>query len=330
MLLTFHEYITTSIHQSIPLFSFDLAPSPNPTQLIAVIRKAFILGAGLGTRLQPLTHLLPKPLVPIFHEPMANRALRHCKAAGIDQFAINTHHIPEAWEKTYPSGEFDGCPLQFFHEPVLLETGGGIRNITPFIGSEPLLVYNGDILTDIDISALIAAHEASGNIATLALRSHGTNCNVHIAGGHVTDMRNILGDQPGSHQFTGIYCLEPEIIPLIPDGEVVSIVPAFIELIRRKKLGAAVLDNGDWFDIGNPEAYHAVHRHLRQHRRDAIHPDAMIEPTADVDEKTCVIGPGASIGAGATLRNTIVWPGANVEPGSCHEHQIITSSSLVS
>ena len=289
-----------------------------------MISKAFILGAGLGTRLRPLTKVLPKPLVPVFHEPMANHTLRHCQQAGITEFAINTHHIPEAWQIAYPSSEFEGSPIQFFHEPTLLETGGGIRNISSFIGNDPLLVYNGDILTDINIATLIAHHEASNNIATLALRSHGTNCNVNIDGNRVTDMRNLLGNTPGTHQFTGIYCIEAEILQYIPDTDVVSIVPAFIDLIRDKKLGAIVLDEGDWFDIGDPEAYHEVHQHLRHGRSDAIHPSATIDPSAQVDHSSCIIGPRAQIGANATLHDTIVWPGASVKPGSQCQHTIIT------
>ena len=289
-----------------------------------MISKAFILGAGLGTRLRPLTNVLPKPLVPIFHEPMANHTLRHCQQAGITEFAINTHHIPEAWQIAYPSGEFEGSPIQFFHEPTLLETGGGIRNISSFIGNDPLLVYNGDILTNINITALIAHHEASSNIATLALRSHGTNCNVNIDGNHVTDMRNLLGNTPGTHQFTGIYCIEAEILTYIPDTQVVSIVPAFIDLIREKKLGAVVLDDGDWFDVGDPEAYHEVHQHLRHGRNDAIHPSAIIDPSAQIDRGSCIIGPGAKVAENACLHDTIVWPNTSVAPNSYHNHSIIT------
>lgn len=252
---------------------------------------------------------------------MANYALRHCQSVGISEFAINTHHIPEAWQDAYPSGEFNGSPLHFFHEPILLETGGGIRNISNFIGDDPILIYNGDILTDIDISQLIEQHQASGNIATLALRSSGDNCNVNISGNHVTDMRNLLGTTPGTHQFTGIYCINPEILDLIPDQEVVSIVPAFIDLIHRQQLGAAVLDDGNWFDIGTPEAYRQVHNHLRRGRTDGIHPEAHIDPQADVEKASCIIGPGAVIEAGTTLRDTIVWPGARV---STTEPQIAT------
>lgn len=288
-----------------------------------MIHKAFILGAGLGTRLRPLTEVLPKPLVPVFHEPMANYALRHCQSAGITEFAINTHHIPEAWQQTYPSGKFSGSPLSFFHEPVLLETGGGIRNISSFIGDDPILIYNGDILTDIDISKLIQHHEESGNVATLALRSSGENCNVNISGDQITNMRNLLGNQPGTHQFTGVYCINPEIINLIPDEKVISIVPAFIDLIQRQQLGAVVLDDGDWFDIGNPDAYRQVHDHLRATRTDAIHPDAQIHPDAEVDIDSCVIGPGAIIGAGASLDHCIVWPNASPPDKSQHSDAII-------
>ncbi|MDG1356670.1 MAG: sugar phosphate nucleotidyltransferase [Akkermansiaceae bacterium] len=291
-----------------------------------MIQKAFILGAGMGTRLQPLTNVLPKPLVPIFHEPMVNYALRHCQAAGITEFAINTHHIPQAWSQAYPQDRFNGSPLHFFHEPLLLETGGGIRNIASFIDNDPILIYNGDILTDIDISQLIENHQASGNIATLALRSSGQNCNVNISGNQVSDMRNLLGDTPGAHQFTGIYCIEPEILELIPDEEVTSIVPAFIQLIEQQKLGAVVLDDGDWFDIGNPDAYRAIHKHLRPKHTDAIHPNAIIDPEAHVDTDTCIIGPDAEIGAHAKLTNTIVWPSASVHAGARHDGAIITGS----
>lgn len=291
-----------------------------------MIHKAFILGAGLGTRLRPLTNVLPKPLVPIFHEPMANYALRHCQAAGITEFAINTHHLPETWATQYPDANFMGTPLHFFHEPTLLETGGGLRNIAPFIGRDPLLVYNGDILTTIDINALIAAHQASGNVATLALRSSGDNCNVNISGDLVTDLRNILGDTPGTHQFTGVYCIEPEIIAMLPDEEVVSIIPAFIRLIQQQQLGAVVLDQGDWFDIGNIDAYHAIHQHLRRDRNDAIHPAARIHPGAQVEAETCIIGPHATIPSGAKLRNTIVWPHASVEENSSYQGAIIPHS----
>ncbi len=289
-----------------------------------MIHKAFILGAGLGTRLRPLTNFLPKPLVPLFHEPMANYALRHCQSVGVTDFAINTHHLADEWHKAYPENQFEGASLEFFHENTLLETGGGIRNISSFIGNEPLLIYNGDIYTDIDISKLIKHHEESGNVATLALRSTGDNRNVSLSGDLITDMRNTLKSEPGTHQFTGIYCINPEIIPLIPDEEVVSIIPAFIELIKQEKLGGVVLDEGDWFDIGNPEAYLDIHQHLLSEKQ-AIHSEANIHPEASIDKNNCVIGPNAVIPAGAQLNRTIVWKNAQLDANKSYDNEIITS-----
>ena len=123
--------------------------------------KAFVLGAGLGTRLRPLTDALPKPLIPVFHRPLIQYALDHCLAAGIREFAINTHHLPEKWPEYFPDGTYRGAPVTFFHEPELLETGGGIKNIASWIGDDPVLVYNGDILTDLDLPRLLETHTSS-------------------------------------------------------------------------------------------------------------------------------------------------------------------------
>jgi len=207
---------------------------------VSNIHKAFILGAGLGTRLKPLTDSLPKPLVPLYHEPMVNYALRHCQSAGITSFAINTHHIPEQWQTHYPDNTFNGAEIEFFFEQILLETGGGIKNIASYIGSDPLLIYNGDILTDLDIEALMQAHLESGNVATLALFPTGPNCNVAVENDKIVDMRNDRGIHPGTHQFTGIYCINPEILELIPANEKISIVPAFLKLAEQGKIGAFV------------------------------------------------------------------------------------------
>ena len=275
------------------------------------IHKAFILGAGLGTRLKPLTDSLPKPLVPLYHEPMVNYAMRHCMSAGITDFAINTHHLPDAWGEYYPEGEFEGAGIEFFYEKVLLETGGGIKNIAPFIGDEDLLVYNGDILTDLDLSALMEAHVNSGDVATLALFPTGPNCNVAVDEGRIVDMRHARGVHPGNHQFTGIYCISTEILDLIPANEKISIVPAFLELIEQGKLGAFASESATWHDLGSRASYFDAHDLLRA-QSNPIDVKAMIDPSAEICVESCVIGEGATIGKNVKLKNTIIWPDASV------------------
>lgn len=262
--------------------------------------------------------------------------MRHCQAAGIREFAINTHHLPDCWPQTYADHSFQGSPIQFFHEPILLETGGGIKNIASFIGGDSLLVYNGDILTDLDLAGLIAAHQSSKNIATLALFSTGPNCNVAVEGDQVIDLRHSRGIHPGTHQFTGIYIIEPEILSLIPENEKISVVPAFLTLAERGQLGAFIADGATWHDLGTREEYLAAHHDLRQRRVanltdpdgfQPIHPQAQIHPTAVVDTATCFVGPNCVIEKNVNLRNTVVWPGARVAAGSQLDGCIVRQSA---
>ena len=268
--------------------------------------QAFILGAGLGTRLRPLTDRLPKPLVPLFHEALAERAMAACARAGISRFAVNTHHLPQAWDD-FAGGKHD---LTFFHEPVLLETGGGLKNIASWMGGDPLLVHNGDIFSTLPLEQLIAAHEASGLPVTLALRSDGEAKHIALdaSGARVTDIRGMLGRADGSHVFSGIYCVNAGFLDLLPPGEKVSVIPAFLELARNGQLGALVLDEGVWLDLGDRESYLQAHRELDL--GPAIHPLAEIEPGAIIENS--VIGPGATVASGAIIRDSVVWPGARI------------------
>ncbi|BCX48359.1 mannose-1-phosphate guanylyltransferase [Haloferula helveola] len=304
-----------------------------------MIRKAFLLGAGLGTRLRPLTDRLPKPLVPLFHRPLVEWAMDACAAAGIEEFAINTHHLPECWRQlggdweyeggspwtgenavAAESARWNGLPVTLFHEPDLLETGGGIRNISAWVGDDDVLVHNGDIYASLPLDRLISAHEASENVVTLALRSEGVAKHIAIEGGQVVDIREMLGRTPGTHVFSGIYVFSPQLLDRIPPGEKISVIPAFLELAKEGRLGGVVLDDGVWFDLGDQESYLAAHRELGL--TEPVHPAAEVSETALIEAS--VVGPGAVVGAGAALRDAVVWPGARIGEGETVEHAVVT------
>ena len=143
-----------------------------------MITQAFVLGAGLGLRLRPLTEDLPKPLVPIFQKPLITFALDHLAAAGVKSFVVNTHHLPAAFETLFADGLYREHPVRLVHEPVLLETGGGIKNAQPWLGTKPFIAYSGDVLTDLPLEPLLEEHFRSGNDVTLALRETGLASNV--------------------------------------------------------------------------------------------------------------------------------------------------------
>lgn len=285
------------------------------------MHKAFVLGAGLGTRLRPLTDQLPKPLIPVFHQPLISHAFDHLLGAGVSEFVVNTHHLPEAYGLAFPDAQYRGAPIYFRHEsPERLETAGGIANVRDLLGGEPFFVYNGDILTDLPLQCLLDEHRARGNIVTLALRSHGPAQHISLDAerGLVTDIRNLLGTgQAGSLLFTGIYICEPEFHTWLTPGKVESVIPVFLRMIQAgARLGGVVLDEGRWWDLGSRAAYLEAHRELHESGHGpAIHPEADVSPDAVLTGLN-VIGPGAVVEAGAVLEDCLLWPEARVTNGA--------------
>lgn len=271
-----------------------------------------------------------------------------CRAAGISRFAINTHHLPEAWTiadgglqitglrsseqvagngRPSQTGLWDGLKVDLFHEPLLLETGGGLKNIAGWIGNDPLLIHNGDIFSTLPLDRLIDAHLSSGLPVTLAVRSKGEARHLALdpSGTRVIDIRERLGSAPGTHVFTGIYCISPGFLEMLPSNEKISVIPAFLELAGCGKLGSAILDDGVWMDLGDRASYLQAHRDLDL--GPAIHPSADISPESVVERS--IVGPGAIVESGATIRDSIVWPGGHVAKGARLSDCVVFSGNKV-
>jgi mannose-1-phosphate guanylyltransferase len=319
---------------------------PGRTPEDARVQKAFVLGAGLGTRLLSLTEHLPKPLVPVCQRPLIAYAFEHLRSAGVREFVVNTHHCAEAYPRFFPDGAHGGCPITFRHEPVLLETGGGIDNVSDLLRGDDFLVYNGDILTDLPLAPAIAAHRASDNLATLILRSDGAA--QHIAWeaetGKVRDIRDKLGSGlPTPYQFTGIYVCRPEFLGRLHQGTKHSVILPFLEIIADgARLGAVVADEGNWWDLGTRETYLAAQLALlgsdfpryaesaaMAEWKTRVHPTARIGDGAEVDAMT-ILCEGAVVEAGAKVRASVVWPRAVVRAGAELDHCIVREGVTVS
>lgn len=310
------------------------------------ISKAFILGAGLGTRLRPLTDELPKPLVPVFNRPLITYAFSHLRHdLGVGEFAVNTHHCPAAYETAFPDHREGGSSLFFRHEPVLLDTAGGIDNLRDWLPQdESFIVYNGDILTDLPLAPALEQHLRTGDAVTLILRSRGEELRVgyDAATGKVVDMRGaLLPDWPHRYQFTGIYLVSPDFFPFLKPGRIESVVLPMLEAIRAgARVGGIVIDEGEWGDLGERGAYLDAltlpNRGFPRYRDaplERISPTAEIAEGVDIDDLSTV-GAGAILEKGAVLRESVVWPGARVEAGAQLSRTIVrggrTASGLLS
>ena len=226
-------------------------------------KTAFILGAGLGTRLRPLTNRCPKPLLPLGGRPVITYVMDHLLRAGVNRLIVNTHHCPEVYAERFPDSLWRGVPIVFRHEAVLLDTAGGLKNIEDLLSEdEAILCYNGDVVSDLPLERLIQTHETTRSEVTLALRSKGPLLNVNIKdGGEVCDIRHTLGN-PGMQSclFTGVYSLETSLLRFIEAGKTESIIPVLLRRIVEQpgSIRGVVIDEGRWHDIGSVEEYEAL------------------------------------------------------------------------
>ena len=308
---------------------------------MAVITQAFVLGAGLGTRLRPLTKDLPKPLIPIFQKPLITFALDHLIESGVERFIINTHRLPASFEHVFPESSYAGHSVKLVNEPVLLDTGGGIKNVQSLLGTKPFIVYSGDILTDVDLEPLIEEHFRAQNDITLGLRRDtGLGAGVVARNGRIVAISN-ESNPTDNFDYANISVWNPEIVRRIPSNQKVSFIPIIAKWIGQSgRIGGVVLDDGKWFNIGSRAEYLEVHRIISSENWrppymkptdwwEAVHASAIVDPTAQL--RGCsVVGKECRVGEDAVLTDTILWPGAQIAFRSELQSCIVRSRLKVS
>ena len=272
---------------------------------------AVILVGGEGTRLRPLTAHMPKPMVPIANRPFLELQIEHLERHGITDVVLSCGYRPDQIRDHF------GDRLSYVVEDHPLGTGGAIENAAREI-DETFLVCNGDVLTDLDVSGLIAFHQARGAQATIALHPVDDPSRYGLVR---TDEQGaveafIEKPPPGEADVNtinaGTYVMEPEVLRLIPPGQMVSVEREVFPHLVGDGLYARS-EAGEWIDIGTPESYLAANL-SRTPPENVVDATARIDPTARVAHS--VLGPGSSVGPGAVVERSVLLQGAAVEGGA--------------
>jgi NDP-sugar pyrophosphorylase family protein len=318
-----------------------------------VAMKAILLAGGKGTRLRPLTIHTPKPIVPIFDRPFLHYQLDLLKQVPeIDEVILSLNYQPRRIEQIFGDGGESGLGIKYVVEPAPLGTAGAVRYAGESL-RESVVVFNGDVLTQVDLASVIAMHRERKAMATIVL----TPVDNPSAYGLVeTDDRGNIQrflEKPNPDEITcdtinaGIYVLEPETFDRIPKDTPWSIERSFFpSLIERGETFVAYVYRGYWIDIGTPEKYMQVHRDMMDGRyvghgahkspfaatpgSVCVSPMARVEDGA-VIERPCFIDEGATIKAGARIGPySVIGRQCHVEEHASLEHAIVWANTRVS
>lgn len=312
--------------------------------------RAMVMAAGLGTRLRPLTYEVPKPLVPVANRPVIEHILRLLGAQGCDEVIANVHWFADAVRETLGNGSECGVSLEYRFEEELLGTAGGVRNVADFLTApgETFVVLAGDALTDIDLRALVAAHESFGGVATLACKRA---TNVSELGVVVTsDESRVLGFQEKPDPAEALsdlancmmYAFSPEVFDYFPAEPVIDfakdVFPALLE--NDVPFHVHVIDEY-WNDVGSIGEF-------VQGNLDVVEGAVGIDPRGEIlegglDEEhpqemdggwelsgRVLLGDGAEIGAGARIDGpAVVGSGVRIGAGARVRHAVALDNAEI-
>ncbi len=288
--------------------------------------RAVVLVGGQGTRLRPLTLTTPKQMLPVAGRPMIEWVLEHLAGHGINDVVLSLGYRPDAFRQAYPDGVCRGVRLHYAVEDEPLDTAGAIAFAAHHAAiDETFVVVNGDVLTGLDITALVAFHRDRRAGATIALTPVDDPSRFGVVAtdgdGRVEAFieKPPAGEAPTNLINAGTYVLEPSVLGRIPAQGRVSIERVTFPALVRDRTLFAMASSADWVDAGTPATYLQVN--LERAGTRPVDASAQVHPSALVSGS--VIGPGVLIASAATVSGSVVLDGASIEEGATVRDSII-------
>jgi NDP-sugar pyrophosphorylase family protein len=306
--------------------------------------KAMILAAGFGTRLFPLTIDRTKPAIPFLGKPLVGYVAEYIAKFGINEIVVNLHHQPQSVIEALGDGSDFGVHIHYtLEEPIILGTAGALDNAKHLLQDEAFLIVNGKIISDIDISAAIATHRASGALATMVLKPNVKREKftiVETENGYVTrfgphasplteeEIRDTQHEIETPLMFTGIHILEPRVFEYIPPGVFSDIVMDIYRpaLTRSDKIAAHVAD-GNWFELSTIPRYLDISLAMMNGKDVSIGERCSMAASSTVRDS--VLWDDIIVGNDVSLYRTIVADDVTIEPGTHFENAAIVRADMV-
>lgn len=310
--------------------------------------KAVVLVGGEGTRLRPLTYRTPKPLLPIANVAFLERQLDWLASHGVDEVVLSLGYLPDAFVEHFPDECYGDVKLRFVVEDEPLGTAGGIRFAAEGI-EQRLVVCNGDVLTALDLTALLRFHDERGAEATIALTRVEDPSAFGVVptradGEVVAFVEKPPRDQAPTHWINaGTYVLEPSVLHTIPPRLNVSIErETFPRMLDRPGRLFGMRSDAYWLDIGTPAKFFEAHVDVlagavgQPPAPDAVEqaPQVWVQPGAEIATDAQLSGPvlvgrDARIGVGARLSSAFVGPGVTLGAGATVERAVLLAGTHV-
>jgi mannose-1-phosphate guanylyltransferase len=306
--------------------------------------QAIVLVGGEGTRLRPLTSDVPKPALTLVDRPFLAYMVEWLGSYGVTEVVLACGFLPDVLQEALGKGEHEGVRLRYVVEPERRGTAGAIRFAADTLGDElddRFLALNGDVLTDLDLAALIRAHGDLGARATLALYPVDDSAAYGLVtadpDGRVEAFVEKSGESVPGEVNAGVYCLERSVLELVPPGREVSIEREVFPRLIGGGLAARRLE-GYWMDIGTPRRYLQASWDILEGRVETeVRPTApglLIDLGAEVDS-TATVGPravvsaGCTVAAGAEVRESVLLEGSAVGAGARVSGSVLAAGAKV-
>lgn len=313
--------------------------------------KAFVMAAGVGTRLEPLTLAVPKPMIPVCNVPIMEYNIELLKKYGLTDITANLHYFPEQIENYFKDGSSFGVNMDYSFEEELMGTAGGVKKMAGLSGlsaGENAVVLSSDVLTDIDLALLIKRHKDSGSKATIALIEVEDISEFGVVVtdnyGRITAFQEKPKNEDALSKLvnTGVYILEKEVIDLIPVETFFDFGKQLFPLLVKNKVPFFGFAAGSyWKDIGNIPSYVAANFDVAGGRvktafdhGKSVRSGVISGNHSHIDESagfsgSAVIGAGCTIEKGVSIKDSVIWSGVRIGKDTSIDSSVIGSHCII-